>query len=118
MRHRKSCARSSTEGALNEVTRQLCGFNPENTVRINPSLPAVSVPCRTTSTARRCSAYNLYSRAASGDTFLCRRSSASAFLDFFQPRVPPVSTSAGRNDEPGLTCSCLRHVMDTYLLVK
>ena len=44
-------------GALNPVTRTLCGFNPPNTLRMAPSLPAVSMAWRTTSSLFRPSAH-------------------------------------------------------------
>ena len=46
-RHRKSCRSSRAVGVLKEVTSQPCGLMPEKMCRMVPSLPAVSMPCRT-----------------------------------------------------------------------
>ena len=52
-RHRKSWSSSSLEGALNEATSQPCGFTPDMTCLIVPSLPAASIAWKTSSTAQR-----------------------------------------------------------------
>ena len=49
MRHRKSWARSSGVGALNACTWTPSGSIAPITWRMIPPLPAVSMPCRTTS---------------------------------------------------------------------
>ncbi len=43
---------------MNDVTRTPCGFTPLMTCEIVPSLPAASIACTTTSSARRPSAYS------------------------------------------------------------
>ena len=51
MRHRKSCASSVEEGALNDTTLRNVGDTAENVARVVPSLPEQSMPCSTSSTA-------------------------------------------------------------------
>ena len=46
MRQRKSCARSSGPGALNELMRMPCGLTPVSTWLIVPSFPAASIACK------------------------------------------------------------------------
>ena len=52
-RQRKSWSSSSELGALNGCTSQPCGLIPSITCSMTPSLPEVSMPCSTTSTAQR-----------------------------------------------------------------
>ena len=76
------CATSSRararprSGRLNETTRQPCGFSPVNTRRIVPSLPDVSMPCSTSSTARCFSAHRRFWRTWSRSTSSARRAVA------------------------------------------
>ena len=52
-RHRKSWSSSSLEGALNECTCTPCGFTPDITCLMVPSLPAASIAWNTSSTPQR-----------------------------------------------------------------
>src|SRR3954462_7256533 len=100
MRQRKSCASSSRVGCLNDVTRTPCGFTPVKTCLTVPSLPPASIACRTTSSARRDSAY---SRSCSGASSSCSPETACrvAFLSPGAPFVSPGSRSASENGRPG-----------------
>ena len=56
VRHRKSWSRSCALGCLKEYTWQPCGFTPDITARIVPSLPAASMAWKTRSSEKRSSA--------------------------------------------------------------
>ena len=47
VRQRKSWSSSSVDGCLNDVTWQPCGFTPESTCLMVPSLPAASMAWKT-----------------------------------------------------------------------
>ena len=64
MRQRKSCASSVEVGALKPATRTLIGLRPPRACLTVPSLPEASMPCSTTSTARRCSAISIVASSA------------------------------------------------------
>src|SRR6185437_8324999 len=59
-RQRKSCPASSSVGTLNEATAQPCGLTDCITCEIVPSLPLVSIPCRTMSKLCCLAAYSHY----------------------------------------------------------
>ena len=51
VRQRKSCSNSLGLGCLKLETWQPCGFTPDMTCRMAPSLPAASMPWKITSSA-------------------------------------------------------------------
>ncbi len=64
MRQRKSWASSVDVGALKPATRTLIGLRVPRQCLTVPSLPAASMPCSTTSSARLCSAISIVASSA------------------------------------------------------
>src|SRR5262245_22820178 len=100
-RHRKSWSSSSAEGALNEYTWQPCGFTPDITCLMAPSLPAASMAWKMSSSAQRSCAYSRSCSSASRATPADSHSLASS-LDCSLP-VSPGSKSLSRNLRPSST---------------
>src|SRR5437667_2563730 len=98
VRQRKSCARSSAEGALNENTWQPCGFTPDITCLIVLALPAASLAWKLSSSAHVPCAYNFSCSSRRRSTPLARRSAACCFDS--RPPVSSGSTCFRRNFRP------------------
>ena len=100
IRHRKSWPSSSGVGTLNAETSQPCGLNASMTLRIVPSLPAASMPWRTTSTDRFASAQRRSWRLGQAVQLVDVTGAADALSN---PNVASGSSFARRTREPGLT---------------
>jgi hypothetical protein len=87
-------------GFLKEWTVTPCGLSAVMTLRITPSLPAVSMPCRTTSIARLLLAQNFICSSSIAARFLASRSSPWGFVS---PPSSSVRQSASETFVPGLT---------------
>src|SRR5208283_617680 len=111
MRHRKSCAASSDDGTLNDVARQVCGFNPVITCRTVPSLPAASMPCRIINKARRLSAYSRYSSSAMRAMFFSNRSFA------LSPLSKSAVSSGSKSSSRTLVCGGTRKRLAIFISV-
>ena len=103
MRQRKSCASSSSVGALKAVAWTPCGSTEPMTWRTMPPLPAVSMPWTTSRTDRRAPPWTRRRAAPAGRTARPRTALSAALpasLFPVKPGVPDVSTSASTKPLP------------------
>src|SRR6185312_2143285 len=103
MRHRKSCASSSSVGLPKLAYLMPCGLHAPTTCLTMPPLPAVSIPCNTSRILRlspaRLAAYSISWSSANRSLRSSCRSGASD-LEPLNPGVALVSISA--TDWPGV----------------
>src|SRR3954447_20134575 len=103
MRHRKSCARSSSVGALKLVIFTPCGSTRPTVCRSTPPLPEVSIPCSTSSTRRSEPVVRSAHRRSCQSDSSSPSAARAALPAFLPPSNPEVSsvTIALRLTAPG-----------------
>src|SRR5947207_2019993 len=93
--------RSSLEGDLNEYTWQPCGFTPDMTCLIAPSLPAASIAWKIRSTAHLSCAYSLSCNSSNAVTPVASASFARGLsASLVNSSVSSGSTSLRRKSFP------------------